>query len=42
MKTNEEIIREAYRLSEGHTLDADGFRALFTEDGSLTDFSSSG
>jgi ketosteroid isomerase-like protein len=37
MTSNEEIVREAYRLSEGDVLDGDGFRALFTEDGSFND-----
>ncbi|PRY32230.1 ester cyclase [Pseudosporangium ferrugineum] len=37
MKSNEEIVREAYRLAEGSVLDGPGFRALFTEDGSFHD-----
>ncbi|MEV1158209.1 nuclear transport factor 2 family protein [Micromonospora chokoriensis] len=37
MKTNEEVVREAYRLAEGDVLDGDGFRALFTEDGTFND-----
>ncbi|SDS77827.1 ester cyclase [Actinoplanes derwentensis] len=37
MKSNEEIVREAYRLAEGNALDGAGFRALFTEDGSFND-----
>ncbi|WP_045748298.1 ester cyclase [Actinoplanes rectilineatus] len=37
MKSNEEIVREAYRLAEGDILDSDGFRALFTEDGTFND-----
>ncbi|GGP73880.1 ester cyclase [Saccharothrix coeruleofusca] len=37
MKSNEEIVREAYRLSEGNVLDGQGFRALFTEDGTFND-----
>jgi ketosteroid isomerase-like protein len=34
---NEEVVREAYRLSEGNVLDGDGLRALFTEDGTFND-----
>lgn len=41
MKSNEEVVREAYRLSEGATLDGSGFRALFTEDGSFNDIPNS-
>ncbi|MCM4081042.1 nuclear transport factor 2 family protein [Paractinoplanes hotanensis] len=41
MKTNEEVVREAYRLSEGSVLDGDGFRALFTEDGTFNDMPNS-
>lgn len=37
METNEAIVRQAYRLAEGTVLDTDGFRALFTEDGSFND-----
>ncbi|QFZ17756.1 nuclear transport factor 2 family protein [Saccharothrix syringae] len=37
MKSNEEIVREAYRLAEGNVLDGAGFRALFTEDGTFND-----
>lgn len=37
MKSNEEVVREAYRLSEGDVLDGHGFRALFTEDGTFND-----
>ncbi|MCG8927763.1 nuclear transport factor 2 family protein [Lentzea sp. CC55] len=37
MKSNEEIVREAYRLAEGNVLDGPGFRALFTEDGTFND-----
>ena len=37
MKSNEEVVREAYRLSEGNVLDGYGFRALFTEDGTFND-----
>lgn len=37
MKSNEEVVREAYRLSEGNVLDVHGFRALFTEDGTFND-----
>jgi hypothetical protein len=37
VESNEEIIREAYRLAEGNVLDVDGFRALWTEDGSFND-----
>ena len=32
-----DIVREAYRLAEGSALDAAGFRALFTEDGTFDD-----
>ncbi|MFF5607380.1 nuclear transport factor 2 family protein [Streptomyces cellulosae] len=41
MESNEKIIREAYRLAEGDILDGDGFLALFTEDGSFNDMSTS-
>lgn len=41
MESNEKIIREAYRLAEGNILDGDGFLALFTEDGSFNDMSTS-
>jgi ketosteroid isomerase-like protein len=37
MKSNEEVVREAYRLAEGNVLDGHGFRALFTEDGTFND-----
>ncbi|MEV4275112.1 ester cyclase [Actinoplanes xinjiangensis] len=37
MRDNEEIVREAYRLSEGDVLDGHGFRALFTDDGTFND-----
>lgn len=37
MKSNEEIVREAYRLAEGGVLDGAGFRALFTEGGTFND-----
>lgn len=37
MKSNEEVVREAYRLSEGNVLDGYGFRALFAEDGTFND-----
>jgi ketosteroid isomerase-like protein len=37
VKSNEEVVREAYRLSEGNVLDGHGFRALFTEDGTFND-----
>jgi len=37
MRTTEEVVREAYRLAEGDTLDGPGFRALFTEDGTFND-----
>jgi hypothetical protein len=37
VKSNEEIVREAYRLAEGNVLDGDEFRALFTEDGTFND-----
>ena len=36
MTSNEEVVREAYRLAEGDVLDGPGFRALFTEDGILS------
>ncbi|MEU5963344.1 nuclear transport factor 2 family protein [Micromonospora parva] len=41
MRTNEEVVREAYRLAEGSVLDGDGFRALFTEDGAFNDMPNS-
>ncbi|GHE47616.1 hypothetical protein GCM10018771_30910 [Streptomyces cellulosae] len=41
MESNEKVIREAYRLAEGDILDGDGFLALFTEDGSFNDMSTS-
>lgn len=41
MKSNEEVVREAYRLAEGDHLDGDGFRALFTEDGTFNDLPNS-
>ncbi|GID28133.1 ester cyclase [Paractinoplanes brasiliensis] len=37
MKSNEEVVREAYRLAEGAVLDIRGFRALFAEDGTFND-----
>lgn len=37
MKSNEAVVREAYRLAEGGLLDGPGFRALFTEDGTFND-----
>lgn len=37
MTSNEEVVREAYRLAEGNVLDGHGFRALFTEDGTFND-----
>lgn len=37
MRSNDEVVREAYRLAEGDALDAEGFRALFTEDGTFND-----
>ncbi|WP_199513145.1 ester cyclase [Nucisporomicrobium flavum] len=37
MRSNEKVVREAYRLAEGNVLDADGFRALFAEDGTFND-----
>jgi hypothetical protein len=37
MRSNEEVVREAYRLAEGDALDAPGFRALFTEEGTFND-----
>lgn len=37
MQSNEEIVREAYELVEGNSLDGDGFRALFTDDGTFND-----
>ncbi|MFG1608332.1 ester cyclase [Actinoplanes sp. NPDC049265] len=41
MTSNEEVVREAYRLAEGNALDAGGFRALFTEDGTFNDIPNS-
>ena len=41
MRSNEEIVREAYRLAEGNTLDGDGFRALFADDGTFNDIPNS-
>jgi ketosteroid isomerase-like protein len=37
VRSNEEVVREAYRLSEGNVLDGSGFRALFAEDGTFND-----
>ncbi len=37
MTSNEEVVREAYRLAEGAVTDGPGFRALFTEDGTFND-----
>ncbi|MEU4689742.1 nuclear transport factor 2 family protein [Actinoplanes sp. NPDC023714] len=37
MRSNEDVVREAYRLAEGDVLDGTGFRALFTEDGTFND-----
>lgn len=37
MKSNEEIVREAYRLAEGSSLDGTGFVTLFAEDGTFND-----
>lgn len=37
MQSNEEIVREAYRLVEGDRLDGEAFRALFSEDGAFND-----
>ncbi|AGL16061.1 ester cyclase [Actinoplanes sp. N902-109] len=37
MRSNEEVVRQAYRLAEGDALDGDAFRALFTEDGTFND-----
>lgn len=37
MTSNEDVVREAYRLAEGNVLDADGFRSLFTADGTFND-----
>ncbi|MEV4343807.1 nuclear transport factor 2 family protein [Actinoplanes sp. NPDC049596] len=37
VRSNEEIVREAYRLAEGEVLDGEGFRALFTDDGTFND-----
>ncbi|MCA2218414.1 ester cyclase [Jidongwangia harbinensis] len=37
MRSNEEVVRAAYRLAEGPVLDGAGFRALFTEDGTFND-----
>jgi hypothetical protein len=41
VNSNEEIVREAYRLAEGNILDGHGFRALFTEDGTFNDLPNS-
>jgi ketosteroid isomerase-like protein len=41
MRSNEEIVREAYRLAEGSVLDGEGFRALFAEDGTFNDIPNS-
>jgi ketosteroid isomerase-like protein len=41
VKSNEDVVREAYRLAEGTVLDGEGFRALFTEDGSFNDIPNS-
>lgn len=41
MKSNEEVVRKAYRLAEGNVLDGHGFRALFTEDGTFNDMPNS-
>lgn len=41
MNNNEEVVREAYRLAEGSVLDTQGFRALFTEDGTFNDMPNS-
>lgn len=35
MDINEKVVREAYRLGEGKSLDGAGFRALFTDAGVL-------
>jgi predicted ester cyclase len=37
VRSNEEVVREAYRLAEGNVLDGQGFRAMFTEDGTFND-----
>lgn len=37
MTSNEQVVREAYRLAEGDVLDVEGFGALFTEDGRFND-----
>lgn len=37
MTSNEDVVREAYRLAEGKALDGGAFRALFTEDGTFND-----
>lgn len=41
MTSNEEIVRKAYHLAEGHVLDGHGFRALFSEDGTFNDLPNS-
>jgi ketosteroid isomerase-like protein len=41
VKSNEEIVRTAYRLAEGNVLDGEGFRALFAEDGTFNDMPNS-
>jgi len=37
MTSNEAVVREAYRLAEGASLDPAGFVGLFTEDGTFDD-----
>lgn len=37
MTSNEQVVREAYRLAEGGVVDGEGFRALFAEDGTFND-----
>lgn len=41
MTNNEDVVREAYRLAEGDTLDPAGFQGLFTETGTFNDVPSS-
>lgn len=37
MTRNEEVVRKAYQLAEGNQLDAQGFRSLFTDEGTFND-----
>lgn len=40
MTSNEDVVREAYRLAEGDVLDVEAFRDLFTESGTFNDMPS--